>query len=48
MTPLPCKRPAWEIEITEAEEDGDAATIVAPAGLVVRGRRPGTGIQPRG
>lgn len=39
---------AWRIEIVEAADGDDAATIVAPAGTVVRGRRPGDRIQPRG
>ena len=39
---------AWSLEIVETEGDGDAATIVAPAGAVVRGRRPGDRLQPRG
>jgi tRNA(Ile)-lysidine synthase len=37
---------AWAIEVVEG--DGDGTAVVAPPGSVVRGRRPGDRIQPRG
>ncbi len=39
---------AWELEIIEAEDGAGGTTIVAPAGAVVRARRSGDRIQPRG
>jgi tRNA(Ile)-lysidine synthase len=44
--PFSGKIGAWAIEVVEGE--GGETAIVAPAGSVVRGRRPGDRIQPRG
>ena len=39
---------AWCVAIVEADGTGDGASIVVPEGAVVRGRRPGDRIRPRG